>query len=1528
MTKFKLYLLTPNIDKHSYFLDLITSFSGQLSAKDLLSRDLNFSFNEKVSFSSNSQKELSFDMTEHVMSNNNWLTNIFVSKIHIGSMLLLIDKHGNHHVFSVKNIKIQPSQINTTYSYTCQDTFNYTLSKQNEGYTINNDPSEVGFIGSKTVDWWVSEKIVPECYITDVYVKSSECLYQNYLSQHIITDQTKEITDSIKVCKDAYGDLEKQIITFSCSGSSAAGSLLSLAEQIGYMVCVYEYATIFGNTASLSRYFWLAPNKINNVSPYLYSPLRNIESFSLEQGGESLTTILNVKSHEIGDETISLIPTLSPLFLTYFQTSRWKTDKYKAGFYTDRLNGTIWTNSGEIPTLATINKDYLVIEKGYPVKIPLISFGNSENKLLLDFFSAKFAFSTKDSYTFFYVEEDGIPVIYNNTSFTCQLEISLEDEGSIIVQEHEEIPLRYRGKEVTAYLVLPNIWESSESVLFYQSPSINLYSYIDISEEDYQFAKIADECPWLENKLIDFSYFSDKNIITQKEYQTLNDIVLNSLRIVNGQLLCYSQQYYNALKKKTELLANLENTVESAHAELEASGISPYTQKGSAQELDKFTSFYRDLSNFYNQPLVISGANEIQNDYFNKYFKAQQRFLKNIYKFTQYFNTPVSASTSVSHKYKLELNKDTKNENYISFQPSSIIISCKEATDANIPLYESDVFFNKDKIPLAVVNSRNYQKYYIQQIKPDSFTSVSTLADKQYNTSHRYYLKSSPSNRSFIEKGLEQTYKVNAYIELTAQQLQKYYYWKASTNSDFYIKEEVGYHKIGSSDTILTNTVYLPFNKDGYAQISATSDSVFLPVAYQNPADEDFSGYHRKNTDAIICPYPNKNPYEFALSQNLDFYVNQGYNSSMNHYKDAAGCFESRLKRKQFENEDNIPDRCNYDNYFQYRLATSYIINTEDSTDGSDYNFYVPDIYYKKVSFTAEEESESAIDLSIREGKYFLIKDISDSKVYPSLKEIIPLSLEKEKVSFLEGFTIYEYVDYKPVLFDSTNKEKFWTKSQYVYINDKKFNPLTDEYNYKKFLEICSDLYYLTPETLSYATPEKWDDNLVYFEKLSDNSYQTVLVFNNSLKTATNVYVEHLQTKEWSEWGEKLNELSVKVYLKQYTNEGYVALDYPELITINTSNWTGSQNISLKYNGILYTGSIEYEISKNTEGENISTNGEFWKYYIERDDLPFFQERALLIEEQLTEYWLQAYSASKYCDWFIPATWTQKDQLQENKFFWRLFTSENGLNINTSFIPVVKMVTYGTKTQLPSYQITYDPYYSYLEKGRLASELEPHNDAFKQLAEELLGTELKTNLIRLEPTEATTTYYYVEYGGCKWSNLVNLISNQKIALDFFSGLYGLMFYFSQNFIESTSDTFSRLQKEKETIWKNLHLQFPQVFYESVFEYPNATTSEELYQMASYALKDRTQPQNNYSITILDIYSLKGYNGEELKIGYPILIDPSDYNLNNTTVQKAIDQYLFISDIRYDLRSDSNISVTVNTIKYEDKLIQELAKLIR
>ena len=47
---------------------------------------------------------------------------------------------------------------------------------------------------------------------------------------------------------------------------------------------------------------------------------------------------------------------------------------------------------------------------------------------------------------------------------------------------------------------------------------------------DYEFARAADRCPWLENKLIDTSYFKDYNLISEDEYKTLNSIIYDDLR--------------------------------------------------------------------------------------------------------------------------------------------------------------------------------------------------------------------------------------------------------------------------------------------------------------------------------------------------------------------------------------------------------------------------------------------------------------------------------------------------------------------------------------------------------------------------------------------------------------------------------------------------------------------------------------------------------------------------------------------------------------------------------------------------------------------------------------------------------------------------------------------------------------------------------------------------------------------------------------------------------------------------------------
>jgi hypothetical protein len=71
-----------------------------------------------------------------------------------------------------------------------------------------------------------------------------------------------------------------------------------------------------------------------------------------------------------------------------------------------------------------------------------------------------------------------------------------------------------------------------------------------------------------------------------------------------------------------------------------------------------------------------------------------------------------------------------------------------------------------------------------------------------------------------------------------------------------------------------------------------------------------------------------------------------------------------------------------------------------------------------------------------------------------------------------------------------------------------------------------------------------------------------------------------------------------------------------------------------------------------------------------------------------------------------------------------------------------------------------------------------------------------------------------------------------------------------------------------------------------------------------------------------------YLGQELKIGESILIDAEEYYDDPDDIYKSLSQYLFISDISYSLRKNSDIQVTVNTIKYQDKLIQRLVKLIK
>jgi hypothetical protein len=101
-----------------------------------------------------------------------------------------------------------------------------------------------------------------------------------------------------------------ETVPFSTSGSSALAALISLGDLLGLQLNVIEGLKYTPSdeteTSSVdptilkplqyTRFFFFGPTKNNETTGLTYSPLRDIQDFSLSFSGEALTTVLNVKS--------------------------------------------------------------------------------------------------------------------------------------------------------------------------------------------------------------------------------------------------------------------------------------------------------------------------------------------------------------------------------------------------------------------------------------------------------------------------------------------------------------------------------------------------------------------------------------------------------------------------------------------------------------------------------------------------------------------------------------------------------------------------------------------------------------------------------------------------------------------------------------------------------------------------------------------------------------------------------------------------------------------------------------------------------------------------------------------------------------------------------------------------------------------------------------------------------------------------------------------------------------------------------
>lgn len=694
--------------------------SGHFYSHPTLKRSFSYTYEEKVSFHQNAQAELSFKMDNNILFEDEWIKNPFVDAITIGSQIALTSLDETR-IFTVKKISSSFNNNNNIYTYTCQDSFSYQLSRQNKGYTIDNDSSDDDFIGAKSIDYW-ADKICTECYVPYSYVPLKQSLFVRNPAEGkiVVATSSNNYTDIVKVLKNGYDTLSDSdyfnTIIYSVSSSSANNALVSLGEQYGMQIKVYEFFNKNSNNLySVERYFWFIPIKDgDHLSGWVYNPKSNIQSFSLSQTGDNLSTIINVKSNEIDDELISLFPSIPPFFSKVYGSDYWKNSQYYPGFFT------------QLCQYYSIKKSYDWFDSSSSEsyeEYTLIDFKQSvlNNRVRL-YNRINFNYDKVYSYivsndTYYYSNYDGWVLAYKKDS----------SSDWVLYREQDDIDSDVWNNLITYIMAGSNV-RKNLSYSFrigilgkfssITSGEINIFFCRETSDEELEYAKAADLCPWLENKLIDFSYLYNFNIISNKQYQELTSLFSDDLRKINGQLALYSNEYYTAYHKKTSTLAELISQLDSLGALAEADLIQPYQDNGkSITDYDNFKLSYsllwQDKKQAAEKTSIVDYDKTITY-YANLYFNSQQRFLKNIYNFSNYFNSINNryGDNTTLAKIRFTIKPDTLSNYWISLKNSSLYTALTSQTsiDENTQLYQfSNGIYNN----ICPVTSTNYSEYKV-----------------------------------------------------------------------------------------------------------------------------------------------------------------------------------------------------------------------------------------------------------------------------------------------------------------------------------------------------------------------------------------------------------------------------------------------------------------------------------------------------------------------------------------------------------------------------------------------------------------------------------------------------------------------------------------------------------------------------------------------------------------------------------------------------------------------------------------------
>ena len=303
---------------------------------------------------------------------------------------------------------------------------------------------------------------------------------------------------------------------------------------------------------------------------------------------------------------------------------------------------------------------YIKENNGYSIFFPVSTDGN-DNFLISSLYD-NYSFITSAHVSEIIIKNNSgisISLTPQNASFFLCIEDSLSHYDSNVFNY---IGLQSKNMWLKVFTLRNDITEGT-----IESEDIYFRWYREPTSSDVAFAEVADEIPWLENKLINFSYFQRNSILSPEEVKNLTNLIHNNLRIANGKLIFYSKQYYAALHAKTKILADMENQFDVLGANFYADIVSPYATDKIISTIDNFTNAYNNIYSSLNVQQFDGLLNytDTYSSYVNKYINSQQSFLKNIYNFVNYFNYPINLNNNMclyEDKITIKNNQPTNTD--------------------------------------------------------------------------------------------------------------------------------------------------------------------------------------------------------------------------------------------------------------------------------------------------------------------------------------------------------------------------------------------------------------------------------------------------------------------------------------------------------------------------------------------------------------------------------------------------------------------------------------------------------------------------------------------------------------------------------------------------------------------------------------------------------------------------------------------------------------------------------------------------